>query len=126
MLLSIGLIPTNELTEKIITDMNLLTRGPNVDDSFETEIEGVFACDNVLHVHDLVDFVTQESNPAGETAAKYIQEGPQAKKESYRIETGELVRYTIPLSLKKDFVKPRTIRFIVRDVKQYTSELIKR
>lgn len=58
LLLSVGLIPENELTEKIITDMNPLTRGPNVDNSFETEIEGVFSCGNVLHVHDLVDLVT--------------------------------------------------------------------
>lgn len=116
LLLSVGLIPENELTRLIIDDMNPLTKGPKVDNNFETEVPGVFACGNVLHVHDLVDFVTQESMIAGEAAARYILEGPMEKGESYSISTGPGVRYSIPLSVHKGFDKPQTVRFRVNDV----------
>lgn len=116
LLLSVGLIPENELTRMLISDMNPLTKGPDVDDSFSTEVEGVFACGNVLHVHDLVDFVTQESMLAGESAARYITEGPQAESEKFDIVVGPGVRYSIPLSVKKGFDKPQTVRFRVKDV----------
>jgi NADPH-dependent 2,4-dienoyl-CoA reductase/sulfur reductase-like enzyme len=72
LLLSVGLIPENELTRLARVDMSAVTQGAVVDDTLQTSIEGVFACGNVLHVHDLVDFVSEESAKAGKAAADYV------------------------------------------------------
>ena len=72
LLLSIGLIPENELSKKAGVELNPATNGPKVDNSLETSVEGIFACGNVLHVHDLVDQVTQEAQDAGQFAAAYV------------------------------------------------------
>ena len=69
LLLSVGLIPENELSEKMDISLNKKTNGPLVNECLETSIEGVFACGNVLHVHDLVDFVSEEAGLAGKYAA---------------------------------------------------------
>ncbi len=74
LLLSCGLIPENELSQNAGVVLNPVTSGPVVNDSFETNVEGVFACGNVLHVHDLVDYVSEEAASAGKHAAAYIQE----------------------------------------------------
>ena len=74
LLLSVGLIPENELSVRMGVVMNPVTNGPIVDESLETNIEGVFACGNVLHVHELVDHVSEEARAAGRNAAKYIQQ----------------------------------------------------
>lgn len=116
LLLSVGLIPENELTHMVVGEMNPVTRGPYVNDQFETEVEGIFACGNVLHVHDLVDFVTQESVLTGESAARYILEGPLPEYEVFDINVGSGIRYSIPRSVKKDFDKLQTVRFRVSDV----------
>lgn len=116
LLLSVGLIPENELTHMITDKFNKVTRGPVVDDTFETEIDGVFACGNVLHVHDLVDFVSQEAKLTGTAAANYILNGKQEKGAKYNIELGEGVRYSIPPVISKDFSTPQTVRFRVQDV----------
>lgn len=73
LLLSVGLIPENELSGKMGVEMNPVTSGPKVNESLETNIEGVFACGNVLHVHDLVDFVSEEAAAAGKNAAVYVK-----------------------------------------------------
>ena len=73
LLLSCGLIPENELSRGMGVDMNPVTSGPKVNESLETNIEGVFACGNVLHVHDLVDFVSEEAKTAGRNAAEYVK-----------------------------------------------------
>ena len=65
LLLSVGLIPENEISKGMGVDMNPVTSGPKVNESLETNIPGVFACGNVLHVHDLVDFVSEEAKTAG-------------------------------------------------------------
>ena len=75
LLLSCGLIPENELSRSAGVAINPVTSGPIVNDSLETSIDGVFACGNVLHVHDLVDYVSQEATAAGKNAAAYIQNG---------------------------------------------------
>ena len=72
LLLSCGLIPENELSKKAHIKMNTVTNGPLVNESLETSVPGVFACGNVLHVHDLVDFVSQEAAVAGRRAAQYV------------------------------------------------------
>ena len=79
LLLSVGLIPENELSGDMGVEMNPVTSGPKVNERMETNIEGVFACGNVLHVHDLVDFVSEEAAAAGRNAARYVQGGePQS------------------------------------------------
>lgn len=72
LLLSVGLIPENELSENLGLPMVLATAGPQVDESMQTSVSGIFACGNVLHVHDLVDYVSQEAACAGRAAAKYV------------------------------------------------------
>ena len=74
LLLSVGLLPENELTEELGAKMSPVTRGPLVNESMETSLGGVFACGNVLHVHDLVDFVSQEAALAGKAAAEWLKE----------------------------------------------------
>ena len=73
LLLSVGLLPENELTRQADVEMSNLTSGAVVDDTLQTSKEGIFACGNVLHVHDLVDFVSAESFKAGKATAEYVQ-----------------------------------------------------
>ena len=73
LLLSVGLIPENELSRGMGVEISMITNGPMVNESLETNIEGVFACGNVLHVHDLVDFVSEEAKAAGKNAAEYVK-----------------------------------------------------
>ena len=94
LLLSVGLIPENELSRQIGLEMDPVTRGPRVNAMRETSQKGVFACGNVLQVHDLVDFVTQESQIAGKGAARYI--AGQETSESVRLRGINGVRYTVP------------------------------
>lgn len=75
LLLSVGLIPENELSGGMGVELSRVTSGPVVNESLETSIEGVFACGNVLHVHDLVDYVSEEAAAAGRNAARYVQDG---------------------------------------------------
>ena len=94
LMLSGGLIPENELSRQIGLEMDPVTRGPRVNEMRETSQKGVFACGNVLQVHDLVDFVTQESQIAGKGAARYI--AGQETSESVRLRGINGVRYTVP------------------------------
>ncbi len=103
-LLSVGLIPENELSLKAGVPLNKITNGAIVDSTMQTESEGIFACGNVLHVHDIVDFVTRESRVAGKNAALFsqaLQKGEQQKqrqKESSQIKTQAKkgIRYILP------------------------------
>lgn len=94
-LLSVGLLPENELSRMTDVKLSKLTNGAIVDNSLETNVEGIFACGNVLHVHDLVDNVSIEAMEAGENAVKYIQKG-QDKKDLVEVETDDKVRYVVP------------------------------
>jgi NADPH-dependent 2,4-dienoyl-CoA reductase/sulfur reductase-like enzyme len=97
LLLSVGLIPENELSEEAGIKLDTITLGPVVDNCMETSVEGIFACGNVVHVHDLVDYVSEEGARAGEFAAKYILEDKKLLKDKViRIVTGAGVRYTVP------------------------------
>lgn len=98
LLLSCGLIPENELSREMGTEMNPVTNGPVVNECLETSLDGVFACGNVLHVHDLVDFVSEEAAAAGKNAAAYVKNNGnlgEAGKEIPLIPT-DGVRYTVP------------------------------
>jgi len=99
-LLSVGLIPENELTRGMGVEMDARTGGAAVLESMETSAPGVFACGNVVHVHDLVDFVTAESIRAGEAAARYVLEGDTADKKPVEIQNGPGVTYTVPQRLR--------------------------
>jgi NADPH-dependent 2,4-dienoyl-CoA reductase/sulfur reductase-like enzyme len=95
LLLSVGLIPENELTKNVGISLDNVTRGAVVDEYRETDHKGVFACGNVLHVHDLVDFVTQESQIAGEGAAKFVK-GEKENAEYITTKGVGAVRYIVP------------------------------
>ena len=98
LLLSVGLIPENEISRGMGVDMNPVTSGPKVNESLETNIEGVFACGNVLHVHDLVDFVSEEAAIAGKNAAMYVKQGENRISGNRKIVLKPVagVRYTVP------------------------------
>lgn len=106
-LLSVGLIPENELSKSAQVELDRRTGGAVVYENMETSVEGIFACGNVLHVHDLVDFVTTESIRAGKAAAQYIRdrEKPLARSEScIRLQNGDLLRYVLPQKVRPEQV----------------------
>ena len=116
LLLSVGLIPENELTRGAGIEMDPRTNGAFVFENMETSIEGVFACGNVVHVHDLVDFVSDESARAGAAAADYVQNGA-VKGEVIRLVNGEAVGYTVPQKLHRDTAAEKIdVFFRVRSV----------
>lgn len=116
LLLSVGLIPENDVSKGIGVEMSNVTSGPIVNESLETNIEGVFACGNVLHVHDLVDYVTQESYNAGKCAAQYIN-GKNKSENSIKIKGIEGVRYTVPSYINDENVEKEVmVRFRVGNV----------
>lgn len=97
LLLSCGLIPENELSRAADVKINPSTNGPVVNESFETSVPGIFACGNVLHVHDLVDYVSEESGRAGRSAARYVSYNkPEYERPPLLIKNGNGVRYTVP------------------------------
>lgn len=111
-LLSIGLIPENELSKKAGIELNPITNGPKVDNALETSVKGIFACGNVLHVHDLVDQVTKEAEDAGMYAAEYAAEQKSAEAEISVVSEG-LVRYTVPTKIASGRTPVTKIKFRV-------------
>lgn len=108
LLLSIGLIPENELSKKAGVELNAVTNGPKVDNSLETSVEGIFACGNVLHVHDLVDQVTKEAEDAGRFAAEYVAGKARKTEKGIPVIPKGMVRYTVPSEIdpeKTDLIK---------------------
>ena len=103
LLLSVGLIPENELTKSAGLELNPVTSGAEVDQDRQTATEGIFSCGNVLHVHDLVDFVSEEAEIAGKSAAEYVTSG-LTHDANISIQTDGKIRYTVPqrISTKKD------------------------
>ncbi|MDF2473618.1 MAG: sarcosine oxidase alpha subunit [Anaerocolumna sp.] len=115
LLLSVGLIPENELSGKANVQLSSVTGGPEVNESFQTNVDGIFACGNVLHVHDLVDFVSEESLSAGKSAAKYVKGQMYENRIEIMAESG--VRYTVPKYVNLDIIdKNLNIRFRVGNV----------
>ena len=132
-LLSVGLIPENELSEGLGVGMDGVTKGPLVNESMETTAKGVFACGNVLHVHDLVDFVTEESQRAGRNAARYVLEGIHKRERVIHTKAGNGISYTIPHSIAvenidekvKLFMRPRNVYENVKLIVTADDEIIK-
>ena len=121
LLLSCGLLPENELSRAAGVDINPLTNGPRVNEQLETNVPGVFAAGNVLHVHDLVDFVSEEASAAGRHAAAYIQGAAEVGGKELPIKTEGGVRYTVPVKIRPEALDPEgkvTIRFRVGAVYQ--------
>lgn len=119
LLLSCGLLPENELSLNLGVSLNPATSGPFVNESFETNISGVFACGNVLHVHDLVDYVSEEAAAAGKHAAAYVQKAAGHGKQEVPVllEAATGVRYTVPSTLNLSYMEDmQLIRFRVDDV----------
>ena len=118
LLLSCGLIPENELSGKMGVELSRVTSGPVVNESLETNVEGVFACGNVLHVHDLVDYVSEEAARAGSHAAEYIRNwnSGESKEEeqTIRIQTEGGIRYSVPQIIRTGHMEDTlTVRFRV-------------
>lgn len=111
LLLSVGLIPENELSSKAGIDKDRRTNGLIVNESMETSVEGIFACGNVVHVHDLVDFVSAESKHAGFCAAKYIK-GKDDKGSYVNIINGERINYTVPQRLNVEAIEDKLTVFM--------------
>lgn len=123
LLLSVGLIPENEISRGMGVELNPITSGPKVNESLETNLEGVFACGNVLHVHDLVDFVSEEAATAGRNAAEYVREKTvenDIQEENFKgisIAAENGVRYTVPSVIRMEHMPEElTVRFRVGGV----------
>ena len=117
LLLSCGLIPENELSRSAGVDMNGVTGGPNVNESLETSVPGIFACGNVLHVHDLVDYVSEEAVRAGQNAVRFIKgELDEENDAKIQLKATDGARYTVPATIDaKRMEDLLTVRFRVGD-----------
>ncbi|MDO4287911.1 MAG: FAD-dependent oxidoreductase [Eubacterium sp.] len=113
LLLSIGLIPENELSKKAGVALNPITNGPLVDGTLETSVPGIFACGNVLHVHDLVDNVTMEAEEAGANAADYAKGQREAAGKTVAVKPQAPVRYTVPSKIAVDQEAAVIVKFRV-------------
>lgn len=121
LLLSCGLIPENELSGNMGVELSRITSGPVVNESLETNVEGVFACGNVLHVHDLVDYVSEEAGKAGCHAAEYIRQwgmeeskADLEEKKTIEIQTMGGIRYSVPQMIRPSHMEEKlTVRFRV-------------
>lgn len=118
LLLSVGLLPENELSKSAGVELSPITVGPIVNDKLSTNVEGIFACGNVLHVHDLVDFVSEEAAAAGKNAVAYIKRKEKEQGCTYiEIKTEGGVRYTVPQKVNiEDMRDSLKVRFRVGDV----------
>ncbi|MDO4537316.1 MAG: FAD-dependent oxidoreductase [Coriobacteriales bacterium] len=131
LMLSVGLLPENELSRGAGVELSPVTRGPVVDDSLQTSVPGVFACGNVLHVHDLVDYVSQEAASAGRSAAQFVAAAASAEGADksadksaaqdtaapVRVVPQGGVRYTVPTFVRPDTMDDKlTVRFRVDNV----------
>ena len=126
LLLSCGLLPENELSKACGVELSRVTNGPVVNDSLETSVPGVFACGNVLHVHDLVDFVSMEAKNAGHYAAAFIKNGEETGERIIDMVCDGKVRYTVPQMIRPDDMEETlTVRFRVANVYKNASIVVK-
>ncbi len=114
LLLSVGLIPENELSKKCGVRIDPLTSGPYVDDHFETNVPGIFAAGNVVHVYDLVDWVTEAGFSAGKSAAQFALTVKAREKRHVPLLAGENVRYVVPHELDKESLTVGDVRLQLR------------
>ena len=124
LLLSVGLLPENELTRQADVEMSNLTSGAVVDDTLQTSKEGIFACGNVLHVHDLVDFVSAESFKAGKAAAAYVQ-GKKRIGRYVSVKDGDGVRGVVPQKLLIPDGEVESVQIMFRPAGVYENAYIR-
>lgn len=126
LLLSCGLIPENELSQKAGVALSPVTKGPVVNEQLETDVPGVFACGNVLHVHDLVDYVSEEASAAGRHAAAYVKAGEPAEEHAgIPLVPEGGVRYTVPATIDPASMDEKlTVRFRVGAVRRNVFESV--
>ncbi|MCI1497958.1 MAG: NAD(P)/FAD-dependent oxidoreductase [Atopobiaceae bacterium] len=126
LLLSCGLIPENELSQKAGVALSPVTKGPVVNEQLETDVPGVFACGNVLHVHDLVDYVSEEASAAGRHAAAYVKAGEPAEEHAgIPLVPEGGVRYTVPATVDPASMDEKlTVRFRVGAVRRNVFESV--
>ena len=124
LLLSVGLLPENELTRQADVEMSNLTSGAVVDDTLQTSKEGIFACGNVLHVHDLVDFVSAESFKAGKAAAEYVQ-GKKRVGTYVSVKDGDGVRGVVPQKLLIPDGEVESVQIMFRPAGVYENAYIR-
>jgi NADPH-dependent 2,4-dienoyl-CoA reductase/sulfur reductase-like enzyme len=114
LLLSVGLIPENELSRKAGVAIDAITGGPRVDNNFQTSVNGIFSAGNVVHVYDLVDWVTEAGRIAGNAAARHAQGKTTDKKNVIPVTAGKNVRYVVPQQIDKEDLKTTEIRLQLR------------
>jgi NADPH-dependent 2,4-dienoyl-CoA reductase/sulfur reductase-like enzyme len=119
MLLSVGLIPENELSSNCGITLDAVTSGPVVDEKMQTSIDGVFACGNVVHVHDLVDYVTEESRRAGKSAAEYVKCSLKSEVMKIKAVADKKVRYVVPQVIRLNGEKD-DLEFFLRSQDVYS------
>lgn len=126
LLLSVGLIPENELSIGAGIDLDATTSGPIVNESMETSVEGIFGCGNVVHVHDLVDFVTEESRKAGKNAARYVKGEIIDVDEVIDMIPGEGIGYIVPHKIRVENIEEKLdLLMRVRNVYKNAKLLVK-
>lgn len=123
LLLSVGLIPENELSKSAHLKLDSITGGPIVNESMETTVNGIFACGNVVHVHDLVDYVSEEGRKAGKNAAKYIIEGFNQREKSVYAQAEKGIRYIVPQVIQVDNLE-KTLTLFMRSDDVYSDAMI--
>ena len=112
LLLSVGLIPENGLSEACGIEIDPRTKGPIVNESYQTNIDGIFACGNVLHVHDLVDFVTEESRRAGFAVSRYLDNQLDESSDMITLIPGDGVSYIVPQQINRNNVTDKIELFL--------------
>lgn len=113
LLLSVGLIPENELSKSAGIQLHPVTGGPIVNESMETSVEGIFACGNAVHVHDLVDWVTEESRKAGRSAAQYVKGALESSCKAINVKGINGIRYVVPHQIRRDHVE-KSVELMMR------------
>lgn len=117
LLLSVGLIPENEITKNAGIAIDPRTSGPLVNEAMETNVKGIFACGNVVHVHDLVDFVSEEGKKAGLSASRFIKDELKEGQDVTEIKNGDRVNYTVPQNIRlENILDGQEIMFRVSNV----------
>lgn len=117
-ILSVGLIPENEIAEMLGIDIDAATKGPVVDQNFMTSVEGVFSCGNALHVNDLVDYVSESGEIAGENAAKKAE---KEERKLIEVKTNQKIMYTVPSLIDLTCITKKTI-FYFRSTENYEKQ----
>lgn len=126
LLLSVGLIPENELSKEANIEIDPITNGPIVNESMETNVKGIFACGNVVHVHDLVDNVTRESLKAGKYAARFVKGKLKEDSEVVKTVSGEGIRYIVPQEIRVENVEDDITLFMrVTDIFKNSKLILK-